>query len=119
MFQNLEIRNFRLFDHLKVERLGQINLVGGGNNSGKTTLLEALFLLCGTADPQLVLSINALRGLNNLVTPTTAIRETLLKPLFYQFASNQTIGHFEKSPFPHPKEPAGPCKPSSLLTFSW
>lgn len=91
MFQNLEIRNFRLFDHLKVERLGQINLVGGGNNSGKTTLLEALFLLCGTANPQLVLSINALRGLNNLVTPTTFIRETLLKPLFYQFASNQTI----------------------------
>ena len=91
MFQNLEIRNFRLFDHLKVERLGQINLVGGGNNSGKTTLLEALFLLCGTANPQLVLSINALRGFNNLVTPTTAIRETLLKPLFYQFASNQTI----------------------------
>ena len=91
MFQNLEIRNFRLFNHLKMERLGQINLVGGGNNSGKTTLLEALFLLCGTANPQLILSINALRGLNNLITPTTAIRETLLKPLFYQFASNQTI----------------------------
>ena len=28
-------------------------------------------------------------------------------------------GHLEKSPFPHPKELAGPCKPASLLTFSW
>ena len=93
MFQNLEIRNFRLFNHLKMERLGQINLVGGGNNSGKTTLLEALFLLCGTANPELVLRINTFRGfrgLNELVTPT-AIRETLLKPLFYQFDSNQAI----------------------------
>ena len=93
MLQNLEIRNFRLFDHLKMERLGQINLVGGRNNSGKTTLLEALFLLCGTANPELVLRINAFRGfrgLNELVTPA-AIRETILKPLFYQFDSNKTI----------------------------
>ncbi len=93
MLQNLEIRNFRLFDHLKMERLGQINLVGGRNNSGKTTLLEALFLLCGTANPELVLRINTFRGfrgLNELVTPT-AIPETILKPLFYQFDSNKTI----------------------------
>ncbi len=93
MLQNLEIRNFRLFDHLRMERLGQINLVGGRNNSGKTTLLEALFLLCGTANPELVLRINTFRGfrgLNELVTPT-AIRETILKPLFHQFDSSQTI----------------------------
>ena len=93
MFQHLEIRNFRLFDHLKMEQLGQINLVGGRNNSGKTTLLEALFLLCGMANPELVLRINTFRGfrgLNELVTPT-AMRETLLKPLFYQFDSNQAI----------------------------
>lgn len=93
MLQNLEIRNFRLFDHLKMEQLGQINLVGGRNNSGKTTLLEALFLLCGTANPELVLRINTFRGfrgLNELVTPA-AIPETILKPLFYQFDSNKTI----------------------------
>ena len=93
MLQNLEIRNFRLFDHLRMERLGQINLVGGRNNSGKTTLLEALFLLCGMANPELLLRINTFRGfrgLNELVTPT-AIPETILKPLFYQFDSNQII----------------------------
>ena len=90
MFQNLEIRNFRLFENLKIERLGQVNLVGGRNNSGKTTLLEALFLLCGMANPELVLRIVGLRGLNDLATPI-AIRETLLKPLFYKLNSNQAI----------------------------
>ena len=35
------------------------------------------------------------------------------------YFSGTTQGHLEKSPFPHPKEPAGPCKPAPQLTFSW
>lgn len=90
MFQNLEIRNFRLFKDLKMEKLGCINLLAGRNNSGKTSLLEALFLLCGIGNPELVLRINAFRGFGELVTPV-AVRETLLKPLFHHFNSNQSI----------------------------
>ncbi len=40
--KSLLIRNFRLFKDLKIDRLGQVNLVVGKNNSGKTCLLEAL-----------------------------------------------------------------------------
>jgi AAA15 family ATPase/GTPase len=38
----LEIRNFRRFDHLRAENLGQFNLIVGDNNVGKTSFLEAL-----------------------------------------------------------------------------
>lgn len=41
---SLEIRNFRCFRHLVIQRLGQVNLVVGKNNVGKTALLEALRL---------------------------------------------------------------------------
>ncbi|KKZ13813.1 MAG: hypothetical protein TQ37_03135 [Candidatus Synechococcus spongiarum 15L] len=90
MFQNLEIRNFRLFEHLKMEKLGRINLLAGCNNSGKTSLLEALFLFCGIGNPQIVLMINELRGFGELATPM-AVKEIFLKPLFYHFNPNQSI----------------------------
>lgn len=50
MLPSLEIVNFRTFPHLVVERLGQVNLIVGRNNVGKTTLLEALQLY-GSAWP--------------------------------------------------------------------
>jgi len=37
-----EVSNFKKFDHLIVENLGQVNLITGDNNVGKSTLLEAL-----------------------------------------------------------------------------
>ncbi len=44
MLTSFEIKNFRTFKHLRIERLGRVNLILGDNNVGKTTLLEALRL---------------------------------------------------------------------------
>lgn len=44
MIRNLEIKNFRCFEHIRVEGIQRVNLIGGKNNSGKTALLEALYL---------------------------------------------------------------------------
>jgi len=44
VLRSLEIRNFRTFSRLAIQRLGRVNLVVGKNNVGKTTLLEALRL---------------------------------------------------------------------------
>ena len=41
-FQWLEVRNFRGFEHVRLDGLGQVNLIVGKNNAGKTTLLEAI-----------------------------------------------------------------------------
>lgn len=44
MIKNIEIKNFRCFENLKVSGFEKINLISGKNNVGKTALLEALFL---------------------------------------------------------------------------
>jgi len=64
LLEELEIKNFRGFDALKIEGLSKINLFVGKNNSGKTSILEALFLLTGTSNPALLNYIDNMRGLN-------------------------------------------------------
>lgn len=59
----VSIDNFRTLRHLHAGNLRQINLITGRNNSGKTTLLEALFLALGPGNPELWAHINLLRGL--------------------------------------------------------
>ena len=49
MLDRLRIRNYRVFDDLDIPRLSRVNVVAGGNNAGKTSLLEALFLLSEAA----------------------------------------------------------------------
>lgn len=46
MLDSVELSNFRGFADLKLEGLGRVNLVVGKNNTGKTSLLEGLTLLC-------------------------------------------------------------------------
>src|SRR5205085_5473965 len=57
MLPNLEIREFRTFRHLQIERLGRVNLIVGKNNVGKTSLLEALQLYAHRASPTLIWQI--------------------------------------------------------------
>lgn len=45
MIQKLEIEGYRCFEKLTVDGLGRLNLIVGQNNSGKTSLLEAIRLL--------------------------------------------------------------------------
>jgi hypothetical protein len=45
MLQNLIVENYRLFEHFEVTSLARVNLVVGTNNSGKSSLLEAVHLL--------------------------------------------------------------------------
>ena len=62
MFERMAIKNFRVFRELNVEKLGPINLFTGENNVGKTTLLEAMFLLSGAGNPEMAINANVLRG---------------------------------------------------------
>jgi AAA15 family ATPase/GTPase len=60
------IENFKSISHLDSSKFGQINLITGMNNSGKTTFLEALFLNLGPTNPTLWTNISARRGLNGI-----------------------------------------------------
>jgi len=50
MISTLELRQFRGLEHVKFENLGRANLIVGGNNTGKTSVLEALVLLHGSTE---------------------------------------------------------------------
>ena len=54
MIESLQIDGFRGLDGVTVEPLGQFNLIVGPGNSGKTNLLEAIFLFCGVGDASLL-----------------------------------------------------------------
>jgi len=44
LLDSLEIKGYRCFEHLTIEKLGRVNLIVGKNNVGKTALLEALWI---------------------------------------------------------------------------
>jgi AAA15 family ATPase/GTPase len=46
MLKSIRIENFRGFKTFELQQLGRINLLVGTNNSGKTSVLEAIQLLC-------------------------------------------------------------------------
>ncbi|MCX6066833.1 MAG: AAA family ATPase [Chloroflexi bacterium] len=54
---SFEIHGFRAFEHLKLEKLGQVNLFVGKNNVGKTSLLEALWVYANQGAPSILLSL--------------------------------------------------------------
>ncbi|MGK7883161.1 MAG: ATP/GTP-binding protein [Crocosphaera sp.] len=49
MIRDLNIKNYRCFEDFSVDGLAQVNLIVGDNNSGKTSLLEAIYLLLDKA----------------------------------------------------------------------
>jgi AAA15 family ATPase/GTPase len=63
-FRNLQLKNFRKFRDISLQNIGQFNLILGNNNSGKTTLLEAL-LFCPQPDEFLLRLLYARHQRNN------------------------------------------------------
>jgi AAA15 family ATPase/GTPase len=62
MLRDITIENYRLFEKFHMEGLTQINLLVGTNNSGKSSLLEAIYLLVAHENPLAVLDMLESRG---------------------------------------------------------
>lgn len=54
MLNSLEIKNFRSLENFQVKKLGRVNLIVGKNNSGKSSVLEALRIYAGNANKGLL-----------------------------------------------------------------
>ena len=63
MLRSLTINNFRCFQQLTVTPLERVNLIGGKNNLGKTSLLEAIFIFINPTNPEALFQVNRLRGI--------------------------------------------------------
>lgn len=59
--KELEITKFRGIRHLHIDELGKVNVFIGSNNVGKSTLLEATFMLANMANPLLPSQVNIFR----------------------------------------------------------
>ena len=88
MLKRLQIQNFRGFNALKIDPLSSINLIAGKNNSGKTSLLEAMFLLSGGGNAQLAVNTNVIRGIES----GAPMKDPFWKQLFYNLDMG---GHIE------------------------
>lgn len=64
-FKDIEVMNFRGFDYLKMENFSKINVVVGANNVGKSSVLEAIFMLVGMSVPMLPARVNYWRKNTN------------------------------------------------------
>ncbi len=62
MYSRISIRNFRGIKTLDGDGFRRINVIVGRNNASKTTFLEAIFLLSGTANILYPMTIAQLRG---------------------------------------------------------
>ena len=68
------------------------NLIAGMNNSGKTSFLEALFLLASGGRPDIAINSNVVRAQNDqLRGPVETLSDTYWKPLFNELKFNKVI----------------------------
>jgi AAA15 family ATPase/GTPase len=81
MITKLDIKGFKCFENLSVSKLTRINLVSGKNNSGKTSLLEAVFLFYDRINPQMITNQFARRGVPILPLDP----DTIWAPIFRDY----------------------------------
>lgn len=81
----LTIERFRSLQQLKLESLGRVNLITGRNNTGKSSILEALRILASEASPSILSSILRFRE-EDLAEPEEGSR-TMEQDGFGQFAA--------------------------------
>lgn len=61
-FSYINVRNYRGISGLVLDDLRRVNLIAGVNNAGKTSLLEAIYLLTHQNDERALMDVNRWRG---------------------------------------------------------
>jgi hypothetical protein len=91
MIESLEIKNFRCFESVRLDDLRRINVIVGKNASGKTALLEAIFL-GGGGNPEVAMRLHSWRLLSETIPLTDPTGfESLWRDLFYGFDLTRVI----------------------------
>ncbi len=87
MIKDFTIEGFKGFPHIKLNRITQFTLIGGKNNFGKSSLLEAMFLFLDRRNIAMFVRQQAWRG----VTMIPAEAAFLWGPFFYDFDLGKPI----------------------------
>ena len=91
MLDSLHIKNFRCFEDLTIPSLGRVNLIVGKNNSGKSTLLEAIRLYANGGNISVIKDILSTRNdfFHNCKEYPQRTVDSLSK-LFFNSINNET-----------------------------
>lgn len=84
MYNKLEIEHFRGIRKASIDGFKQINLFFGRNNCGKSSLLDAIFLISGPSNALIPVQINTMRGYSKIAKDD-------LKIDFYDMDTNVPI----------------------------
>lgn len=87
MINALTISGFKGFTELDLPHLSRITLLGGRNNAGKTSVLEALFTLFDRLNPQMMLRQYAWRNVETLPLDPASV----WSPFFYGYDLSRDI----------------------------
>lgn len=89
-FDEFTIHRFRGIRDLKLEGLGQINLLVGDNNSGKTSVLEALSIYCDSLNWRKWYDIASAREVSTGLTSTSRLsRMSIVDRLIWLFPARE------------------------------
>ena len=103
MLKSIRIRNYRGFRDCKIDDLGRVNIFAGVNNSGKTTILEALFLWSAGGNPQFAFNPTVVRvdvpverallpgPISNMMPNAGYMWSTAWQPMFHALATSEPI----------------------------
>ncbi|MGL2669596.1 AAA family ATPase, partial [Helicobacter pylori] len=84
MIKSIEIENYKNFKHLKMENFKLINFFTGQNDTGKTNLLEALYINTGLCDPAVQVNLPPEHAVNISEFRKIKLNADNLKTFFYQ-----------------------------------
>lgn len=104
MIDSVFLDNYKQFKEFEINGLKRINILSGENNTGKTSILEAIFMLYDRGSPDFTLRQFGWRGVNAIELKA----DSLWRPLFSNFDLSKKItikvndnGHEEKATYQH------------------
>ena len=87
MITSIKIQNYKLFKSFSLEDIPNIALISGKNNSGKTSLLEALFMSLDCSNSAMFMRHLGWRGLSSFSNNA----KSLFAPSFHNFDLTKSI----------------------------
>ncbi|OQY01979.1 MAG: hypothetical protein B6I26_03180 [Desulfobacteraceae bacterium 4572_130] len=87
MISSFKIKGFKQFQEIEISNLSRITLLGGKNSSGKTSILEGLFLFYHRGDARVLFQQLEFRG----ITAVGLSKDSIWLPIFNKFNLKQNI----------------------------